>query len=489
MYVSGDILPEQLAALMQTALFTEGASAFGDELLERILRAGMQAADSTAACLFLADKTPVRTHIAAYFYDNAFSRCDMQSELPAAAAWVVQQQQPLRIHAPDTETAFMSTGLPGKQAEAVSFIAVPLCCKGVCIGVLEAVEKNGGGTFSEADISLLGLVGSFAAPVYRASQAYSTYMDSCKYLQGGLLHFSDQAAFVAASAVMREKLEICKHLASSVVPVLLIGEDGVGKTSVAEQLHIHSSRAAHPFIRVNCAELTDDVLDCNLFGQPDSARTEDIGGAVKKAEGGTLFFDEVTALPLTFQNRLLHELPQREAVGKSVRLIASTRFDIEQAVRDGTFLSELYGQLNVLPLYIPPLRQRKEDILPLAQLFLRQSAVILGKPFTGFTQDVQDMLQNAEWKGNVQELKNTVEFGCIQGAPPLVGKQDLFSRSDNPFCTDTIRDMKTATEKFKRMYILAALKKSGGNQTAAAAALNIQRTYLSRLMKELKIRT
>ena len=152
-------------------------------------------------------------------------------------------------------------------------------------------------------------------------------------------------------------------------------------------------------------------------------------------------------------------------------------------------MSELYGQLNVLPLYIPPLRQRKEDILPLAQLFLRQSAVILGKPFTGFTQDAQDMLQNAEWKGNVQELKNTVEFGCIQGAPPLVGKQDLFSRSDNPFCTDTIRDMKTATEKFKRMYILAALKKSGGNQTAAAAALNIQRTYLSRLMKELKIRT
>lgn len=489
MYVSGTILPEQMAALMQTALFTEGISAFGDKLLEYILRAGMQAADSTAACLFLADSTPTRTYKAAYFCDTVFSWHDMQSDLPAAAAWVLQQQQPLRINTPDTETAFMSAGLPGKEADAVSFIAVPLCCKGVCIGVLEAVGKNGGGVFSEADLSLLSLVGGFAASVYRASQAYTTYMDSCKYLQGNCVQFFCEVPFVAASAVMKEKLEICKHLAASAVPVLLIGESGVGKAAVAKQLHIYSSRAAHPFIRVNCAELTDDVLDRSLFGQCDSAKTEDTCGVVQQAVGGTLFFDEVAAIPLVLQHKLLHELPLLESAGKSIRLVASTVCDIEQAVRDGTFLSELYGRLNVLPLYISPLRQRKEDILPLAQLFLRQSAAMLGKPFTSFTQDAQMMLQNAEWKGNVQELKNTVEYGCIQGHPPLVGKQDLFSRSDGLFGTDTIQDLKTATEKFKRMYILTVLEKSGGNQTAAAAALNIQRTYLSRLMKELKIRT
>lgn len=489
MYGSGLVLPEQLAALMQTALFTKGSSAFGDELLEYILRAGMQAADSTAACLFLVDNIPARTYTAAYFCDNAFYRYDMQSDLPAAAAWVLQQQQPLRITNPDTETGFMSAGLPCGQVHSAGFIAVPLCGKGSCIGVLEAVKKNGEGTFSEADLSLLGLVGSFAAPVYRASQAYTAYMDSCKYLQGDSVYLFSEVPFIAASAVMREKFEICKHLAPSAVPVLLIGEDGVGKATIAEQLYVHSSRAMHSFIRVNCAELTDDVLDYRLFGQSSSAKTDGTCSAVQKAEDGTLFLDKVTALPLALQHKLLNELSMLEGTGKTIRLIASTVCDIEQAIRDGIFLPELYGRLNVLPLYIPPLRQRKEDILPLAQFFLRQSAAILGKPFTGFTQEAQIMLQNAEWKGNVQELKNTVEYGCIQGNPPLVGRQDLFSRSGELFCADTICDLKAATEKFKRMYILTILEKNGGNQTAAAAALNIQRTYLSRLMKELKIRT
>lgn len=488
MDVSGTILPEQMAALMQTALFTEGASVCGDELLERILRAGMQAAGSTAACLFLVDKTPSRNCIAAYLCNGTFSHCDMHFELPAAAEWVLKQQKPLCINHADPQTDFMAAGIPGNAAGGAGFIAVPLCSKGQCFGVLEAVEKNGGGNFSEADISLLRLVANFAAPVYCTAQAYGVYMDSCAHLNSNTLQLSGQVPFVAASAVMREKLEICKHLAPSNVPALLIGEVGAGKAAVAQQLHIHSSRAAHPFIRVNCVELPDDVLEYRLFGHLGPAAGKHEGGALQAAEGGTLFFDEVTALPLALQKKLLSKLPQLEHSEKGIRLTASTTCDIEQAARNGTFLSELYGRLNVLPIYIPPLRQRKEDILPLAQLFLQQSAAMLGKAFTGFTQEAQMMLQNAEWMGNVQELKNVVEYGCIQGCSPLVGKHDLFYRFNDLFGADSIEDLKSAVETFKRMYIRAALEKSSGNQTTAAAALHIQRTYLSRLMKELKIR-
>lgn len=488
MYISGRILPERLAALINTPLFTRGALASGDTLLELILRSTMQAVGSTAASLFLADETLQNARTIAYICDDAFYCIDAKRALPAAAAWVLRQNEPLRMNTPDTESHFTSNGMDETPYSASGFIAVPLRIEDFRIGILEAVDKKDGGNFSEADLSLLSLIAGYAAPVYRTSCAYRLYVDAVKYTEQRTDREAKETPFIAASPVMREKLALCKQLAFSDIPVFIIGENGVGKTSVAKQLHIYSRRADYPFIRVNCAEPAEELLAHRLFGAKSDSTDVSDESCFKQAEGGTLFLDEAAAIPLSLQKRLLDRILQLEQSGGNIRLIASTSRDIEQLTREGDFLSELYGKLNVLPLYIPPLRQRKEDIDALARFFLHQAAQEMRKPFIDFSPDAHEALQQAEWKGNIRELKNTVEYGCLNGCPPLVTAEYLFPRSTVAVSAGDVGGLKSATDAFKRTYIRTVLETTGGNQTAAASILKIQRTYLSRLMKELNIK-
>ena len=373
MYISGRILPERLAALINTPLFTRGALASGDTLLELILRSTMQAVGSTAASLFLADETLQNARTIAYICDDAFYCIDAKRALPAAAAWVLRQNEPLRMNTPDTESRFTSNGMDETPYSASGFIAVPLRIEDFRIGILEAVDKKDGGNFSEADLSLLSLIAGYAAPVYRTSCAYRLYVDTVKYTEQRTDREAKETPFIAASPVMREKLALCKQLAFSDIPVFIIGENGVGKTSVAKQLHVYSRRAGYPFIRVNCAEPAEELLAHRLFGAKSDSTDVSDESCFKQAEGGTLFLDEAAAIPLSLQKRLLDRILQLEQSGGNIRLIASTSRDIEQLTREGDFLSELYGKLNVLPLYIPPLRQRKEDIDALARFFFAPS--------------------------------------------------------------------------------------------------------------------
>lgn len=488
MYISGRILPERLAALINTPLFTRGALASGDTLLELILRSTMQAVGSTAASLFLADETLQNARTIAYICDDAFYCIDAKRALPAAAAWVLRQNEPLRMNTPDTENRFTSNGMDETPYSASGFIAVPLRIEDFRIGILEAVDKKDGGNFSEADLSLLSLIAGYAAPVYRTSCAYRLYVDTVKYTEQRTDREAKETPFIAASPVIREKLALCKQLAFSDIPVFIIGENGVGKTSVAKQLHIYSRRADYPFIRVNCAEPAEELLAHRLFGAKSDSTDVSDESCFKQAEGGTLFLDEAAAIPLSLQKRLLDRILQLEQSGGNIRLIASTSRDIEQLTREGDFLSELYGKLNVLPLYIPPLRQRKEDIDALARFFLHQAAQEMRKPFIDFSPDAHEALQQAEWKGNIRELKNTVEYGCLNGCPPLVTAEYLFPRSTVAVSAGDVGGLKSATDAFKRTYIRTVLETTGGNQTAAASILKIQRTYLSRLMKELNIK-
>ena len=488
MYISGRILPERLAALINTPLFTRGALASGDTLLELILRSTMQAVGSTAASLFLADETLQNARTIAYICDDAFYCIDAKRALPAAAAWVLRQNEPLRMNTPDTESRFTSNGMDETPYSVSGFIAVPLRIEDFRIGILEAVDKKDGGNFSEADLSLLSLIAGYAAPVYRTSCAYRLYVDTVKYTEQRTDREAKETPFIAASPVMREKLALCKQLAFSDIPVFIIGENGVGKTSVAKQLHIYSRRADYPFIRVNCAEPAEELLAHRLFGAKSDSTDVSDESCFKQAEGGTLFLDEAAAIPLSLQKRLLDRILQLEQSGGNIRLIASTSRDIEQLTREGDFLSELYGKLNVLPLYIPPLRQRKEDIDALARFFLHQAAQEMRKPFIDFSPDAHEALQQAEWKGNIRELKNTVEYGCLNGCPPLVTAEYLFPRSTVAVSAGDVGGLKSATDAFKRTYIRTVLETTGGNQTAAASILKIQRTYLSRLMKELNIK-
>jgi len=216
------------------------------------------------------------------------------------------------------------------------------------------------------------------------------------------------------------------------------------------------------------------------------------------ADKGTIFLDEIGDLPLSLQSKLLRVIQSKsfEKVGSSetisvnVRIIAATNRDIEKLVEQQSFRSDLYYRLNVLPLYIPPLKQRLEDIPELASFFLKKFSHETKKDFSGFSEGAMSAILSYSWPGNIRELENTVERACVIGSPPYVQEDDLLlnirTMPDNTTIAD--KSLKNVLNLFKKHYLQKVLEENDWNQTLAAQVLDIQRTYLSRLIKELEIK-
>jgi Nif-specific regulatory protein len=221
-------------------------------------------------------------------------------------------------------------------------------------------------------------------------------------------------------------------------------------------------------------------------------------GRFEMADKGTIFLDEIGDLPLSLQSKLLRVIQSKsfEKVGSSetisvnVRIIAATNRDIEKLVEQQSFRSDLYYRLNVLPLYIPPLKQRLEDIPELASFFLKKFSHETKKDFSGFSEGAMSAILSYSWPGNIRELENTVERACVIGSPPYVQEDDLLlnirTMPDNTTIAD--KSLKNVLNLFKKHYLQKVLEENDWNQTLAAQVLDIQRTYLSRLIKELEIK-
>ena len=272
-----------------------------------------------------------------------------------------------------------------------------------------------------------------------------------------------------------------------------------------------SNRKDKPLVRVSCASLNPTLLESELFGHVKGAYTDavsDTKGRFETANGGTLFLDEIGELPLNLQAKLLRVLQEKkfERVGSSeticvdVRIIAATNRDLEQMIAEGSFRKDLYFRLNVLPIAVPPLRNRRDEITDLAMFFMNKSETHKG--FKGFSNEAKRAMLNYMWPGNIRELENTVERACIFGTPPFIKVEDLRLSVDNPVVQKSAaevlpsvenvlgedRTLKTALNQFKKEYITKILNETGWNQTAAAKILDIQRTYVSKLMVELGIK-
>jgi Nif-specific regulatory protein len=300
--------------------------------------------------------------------------------------------------------------------------------------------------------------------------------------------------------VILEKIEIIDRVAKTDSSVLILGESGVGKELFAEQIHLRSPRNRAPFIRVNCAALPEGLLESELFGHVKGAFTNAVAnrqGRFEMADGGTIFLDEIGDLPLALQAKLLRVIQERtfEKVGSdttvtvNVRILAATNKDIETQVERGEFRSDLYYRLNVLPLYIPPLRQRPEDIPELARFFLNKFMRETKKQFDGFSDEAMEAMLTYAWPGNIRELENSVERACVIGKNRLIQREELFLKTGFGMAEpeSSGRSLKTAINLFKAHFIRKALEENNWNQTETAKTLDIQRTYLSRLIKELDI--
>ncbi|HEY1269645.1 MAG TPA: sigma-54 dependent transcriptional regulator [Candidatus Binatia bacterium] len=313
---------------------------------------------------------------------------------------------------------------------------------------------------------------------------------------------SDRYRLVSAkSGKMLQAIDTAKKAAASRTTVLLLGESGTGKEIFARAVHNWSAEKDAPFVAINCVGLAKELLESELFGHEKGAFTgahELKKGKMELAHGGTVFLDEIGDISPELQTKFLRFLQEREfervggtkPIRVDVRIVAATNRDLEAAVHDGRFREDLYYRLNVIPIVLPPLRERKEDIPELASFFMKRFAAEAKKSFSEIARDAEAKLTTYGWPGNVRELANIIERAVVLGSGPKLGAADLPPRiaaTEAPSRSAVIsyRDDVTA---YRKQLILRALNQTNGNRMAAAKALGLEKNYLSRLIKTLGIR-
>jgi two-component system response regulator HydG len=318
-------------------------------------------------------------------------------------------------------------------------------------------------------------------------------------LKDGLAERFDRRHIIGSSPALERLLETVAYVAPSEATVLIAGESGTGKELIAGAVHYNSARREGPFVKINCAAITETLFESELFGHEKGAFTgaeRRKEGRFVQADGGTLFLDEISAMPLTMQVKLLRVLQERELtrvggealISVDVRVMAATNRDIEALIRQGQFREDLYYRVNVVRLDVPPLRERREDVPLLAEHFLRRFAEKNRKPVKGITPQAMDLLIRYSWPGNVRELMNTMERGVVLARGDYLGEADLpMITNAAPSAADVPPGAGAATdvtlETVEKRAILQALEAAGGNKSEAARRLGITRKTLRNKIK------
>ncbi|GAB5047148.1 sigma-54-dependent transcriptional regulator [Thermodesulfovibrio sp. TK110] len=301
-------------------------------------------------------------------------------------------------------------------------------------------------------------------------------MDSLKSLVFRLIPEEDE--IVAESPQMRRLLEIAREIAKTDITVLLTGESGVGKEVIARYIHKHSPRANKPFVAINCAAITETLLEAELFGHEKGAftgATERKPGKFELANKGTILLDEISEMAYRLQAKLLRVIQEKEVdrVGGTkpilvdVRIIATTNRDLWEEVKKGNFREDLFYRINVFPLRIPPLRERTEDIVPLAEFFVKRLSNKMSKNFT-ITEEMKKYLLSNSWQGNVRELENFIYRSAVLSTDGQlrIPDDEVFFEEKKSVKIGKIKDI-------EKDLIIDALKKTQGNRTKAAKILGI----------------
>ncbi|HEY5039818.1 MAG TPA: sigma-54 dependent transcriptional regulator, partial [bacterium] len=308
----------------------------------------------------------------------------------------------------------------------------------------------------------------------------------------------DPAELMAQSLEMRKLLEFAKAIAATDSPVLITGESGTGKERVARFVHNHSANAAGSFIAVNCGDITETLLESELFGHADGAFTGATGGhpgLFEAANGGTLFLDEVDKITLSNQVKLLRALQDEEVrrVGENkkrpihFRILCATNQNLKVKVAEKRFQKDLYDRLNVVELSVPPLRQRREDILPLARLLLAEAAILKKRAVFDLTSPVEDQLVGYAWPGNVRELANAMERAVAAAKTNRVDLEDLPSELRLAMPLVSNKGVSRPLKDVEKDRILDALKKTEGNRIKAAELMGMSLAALYRKLKAYKL--
>ena len=296
------------------------------------------------------------------------------------------------------------------------------------------------------------------------------------------------SGMIGDGPAMQEVYRLTQQVAATTATVLLLGETGTGKELVARGIHELSPRATGPFIRVNCGALSESLLESELFGHVKGAFTsahENRTGRFEAAHGGTIFLDEINSMSYTLQVKLLRVLQEQEfervgdtkTIRVDCRIVAATNRDLLDEIDAGRFREDLYYRLNVVPIYLPPLRERPEDIGPLVQFFAKKYALVNNRPTPKLSEDVIAMLRTYAWPGNVRELRNVMTRAAVMRTGRRIEIHDLalpLERSVAP---------SKSLDAMEQRLIEEALQATGGHQGRAAESLGISTRTLSRKLK------
>ena len=419
---------------------------------------------------------------------------------------VVETGEPMVVPQIEKEPLFLNRTQSRENLTKsdISFICVPIKNGSNVLGALSVDRLFSEEIAFEEDVRLLSIVASMIAQGLKIQQMVQ---DEKKQLLSENITLKEKLKeryslynILGTSNKMTEVFQMIERIANTDVTVLIRGESGTGKELVANAIHFNSSRASKPFLKLNCAALPDTLIESELFGHEKGAFTgaiEQRMGRFERADGGTLFLDEIGTLNLTAQAKLLRVLQEKEferiggnrTLRVDVRIIAATSKDLERSIEEGTLREDLYYRLNVFPIFMPPLRERKTDILLLADYFIEKFNQKHKKDVQRISTPAIDMLIQYHWPGNVRELENCIERAILFCTDRVIHSYHLPPTLQTGERSGTIPSLsfEEAMESFEKELIIDALKNSRGNMAEAARLLNTTERIVSYSVKKLQI--
>ncbi|MCG3161477.1 MAG: Anaerobic nitric oxide reductase transcription regulator NorR [Acidobacteria bacterium] len=404
----------------------------------------------------------------------------------------------------DVERDFDLTSARSLAFQGVSaLLAAPLIISDKVQGVIYLDSSAPSVEFDQDHLQLLRAIAELAAAALENLRRVNRLEDENQRLRAEI---SIEHDMIGNSPRMREVYQFIGKVAGADSTVLIRGESGTGKELAARAIHLNSQRATKPFVAINCAALTETLLESELFGHEKGAFTGATSlkkGKLEAAQGGTVFLDELGEMALTLQSKLLRVLQEHEfervggvrTIKSDIRLIAATNRNLEQAIKDGRFREDLYYRLNVICLNLPPLRERREDITALAHYFAAKYSQRCKRKITGISPEAMSCLMNYDWPGNVREFENAIERAVVLGSSEIIKVEDLPEAviEASPSKTSSAgasapQDFYQAVNEAKKRLIVDAFDRAQGSYTEAAKLLGMHPNHLHRLIRNLNMK-
>lgn len=465
-----------------------------NQLLEQIAEAATRLLDCERASIFLWDK-PNKTLIGR----PALGVEDGELRIPektGVVGRVVETGEAERVNASEDRGQIDRSVDQQLAFVTRSLLCVPLETQGERFGAFEVLNKRDD-FFTNDDEQALTELATHAASALSTTQQYGRLHDTHQRV---VEEAASSIRMIGDCGAMENLRKTIDRVAPTDLAVLILGENGTGKEVVSQQIHYQSKRRDAPFIAVNCAAIPDTLLESELFGHEKGAFTDARDtrhGKFELASGGTLFLDEIGDMSLGGQAKLLRVLEEKvvvrvggsETIYTDVRILAATNQNLSELVRDKKFREDLFYRLNVVSVELPPLRERGDDIVLLAEFFLRDFSARAGRKTPRLTAAAQKRLRVHRWPGNVRELRNLVEGLAYLTSGNQIDSHDLsfISAPANPTAAwqDGDLPLTDATQAFQREYIQQQIRQTGGNMTLASERLGLHRSNLYRKMKQL----